>query len=217
MLVQRRRDKTAAVKLLRKLLKKQGSAPDVLVTDKLRSYGAVRQKLDCRLTTSGACARTIGLRIRISRHGGASARCSVSSPPGSASCPFTPPSTTSSTFSAISHPAARSESSGTKRSGRGGRPPRPEFEPRLLNFAPPIQVAVTRRLPDTHGKVTSTWRGALTGTCRGWSDGTSRPASVLSTGSLAHWASPRNAAPRARRHPNADRLSRLCRARRRDN
>jgi IS1 family transposase len=84
MLVQRRRDKTAAVKLLRKLLKKQGSAPDVLVTDKLRSYGAVRQKLDCRLTTSGACARTIGLRIGISRHGGASARCSVSSPPGSA-------------------------------------------------------------------------------------------------------------------------------------
>src|SRR6202034_1501704 len=66
MLVQRRRDKTAAVKLLRKLVKKQGSARDVLVTDKLRSYGAVRQKLDCRLTTSGACARTIGLRMRIS-------------------------------------------------------------------------------------------------------------------------------------------------------
>jgi len=39
LLVQRRRDKAGAVKLLRKLLKKQGFAPDVLVTDKLRSYG----------------------------------------------------------------------------------------------------------------------------------------------------------------------------------
>jgi transposase-like protein len=29
----------AAVKLMRRLLKKQGFAPDVLVTDKLRSYG----------------------------------------------------------------------------------------------------------------------------------------------------------------------------------
>ena len=35
LLVQRRRDKAAAVKLMRKLLKKQGFAPDVLVTDKL--------------------------------------------------------------------------------------------------------------------------------------------------------------------------------------
>ena len=37
--VQRRRDKAAAVKLMRKLLKKQGFAPDLLVTDRLRSYG----------------------------------------------------------------------------------------------------------------------------------------------------------------------------------
>jgi transposase-like protein len=34
LLVQRRRDKAAAVKLIRKLLKKRGFAPDVLVTDK---------------------------------------------------------------------------------------------------------------------------------------------------------------------------------------
>ena len=38
LLVQRRRDKAAAVTLMRKLLKKQGFGPDVLVTDKLRSY-----------------------------------------------------------------------------------------------------------------------------------------------------------------------------------
>ena len=40
LLVQRRRDKTAAVKLMRKLLKKRGFAPNVLVTDRLRSYTA---------------------------------------------------------------------------------------------------------------------------------------------------------------------------------
>jgi len=45
LLVQRRRDKAAAVKLMRKLLKKQGFAPDVLVTDKLRSYGAAKAEL----------------------------------------------------------------------------------------------------------------------------------------------------------------------------
>ena len=39
-LVQRRRDKNAALKLMRKLLKKQGFVPDALVTDKLPSYGA---------------------------------------------------------------------------------------------------------------------------------------------------------------------------------
>jgi putative transposase len=45
LLVQRRRDKNAAVKLMRKLLEKQGFAPVVLVTDKLRSYGAAKAVL----------------------------------------------------------------------------------------------------------------------------------------------------------------------------
>jgi len=39
-LVQRRRDRRAAIKLMRKLLSKQGFARKVVVTDKLRSYGA---------------------------------------------------------------------------------------------------------------------------------------------------------------------------------
>jgi transposase-like protein len=39
-LVQPRRDKAAARKLMRKLLKKQGFAPTVVVTDKLRSYAS---------------------------------------------------------------------------------------------------------------------------------------------------------------------------------
>ena len=38
--MQRRRDKHAARKLMRKLLKKQGFAPTDGHTDKLRSYGA---------------------------------------------------------------------------------------------------------------------------------------------------------------------------------
>ena len=48
MLVQRRRDKRAALRLMRKLLKKQGLAPKLLVTDKLRSYGSAFRHL--RLT-----------------------------------------------------------------------------------------------------------------------------------------------------------------------
>jgi transposase-like protein len=45
MLVQRRRDQRAALKLMRKLLRKQGFAPRLVVTDKLRSYGAAFREL----------------------------------------------------------------------------------------------------------------------------------------------------------------------------
>ena len=45
LLVQRRRDARAAARLMRKLLKKQGFVPDLLVTDKLRSYGAAKTQL----------------------------------------------------------------------------------------------------------------------------------------------------------------------------
>src|ERR1700690_767302 len=115
LLVQRRRNKAAAVKLMRKLLKKKGFAPEALVTDKLRSYG------------------------------GGSARCSVSNRPDppSVSCPFTPPSTTHSTSSATPPPAARFASSETKRSGRGEPPPRPEHELGLPNCAGTNSVRVT--------------------------------------------------------------------------
>ena len=44
-LVQRRRDKAAACKLMRKLLKKHGFAPTQVTTDKLRSYGAAFRQL----------------------------------------------------------------------------------------------------------------------------------------------------------------------------
>src|SRR5829696_983226 len=42
-LVQSRRNAKAAKRLLRKLLKKQGRAPRVLITDKLASYGAAKR------------------------------------------------------------------------------------------------------------------------------------------------------------------------------
>ena len=44
-LVQTRRNKRAALKLMRKLLKKYGFVPDKLVTDDLRSYGAAANDL----------------------------------------------------------------------------------------------------------------------------------------------------------------------------
>src|SRR5271156_3916261 len=56
MLVQRRRDTEAALRLMRKLLKKQGFAPKLLVTDKLRSYASAFRQL--RLT----CPHEQGLR-----------------------------------------------------------------------------------------------------------------------------------------------------------
>ncbi len=55
-LVQRRRDKRAAVKLMRKLLRKQGFAPKRVTTDKLRSYGAALRHLNLR------CHHEQGLR-----------------------------------------------------------------------------------------------------------------------------------------------------------
>src|ERR1700730_867441 len=44
-LVQPQRDKAAAVRLLRKLLRRQGFVPTVIITDKLRSYGAALREI----------------------------------------------------------------------------------------------------------------------------------------------------------------------------
>ena len=56
MLVQRRRNKRAALRLMRKLLRKHGVAPKLVVTDKLPSYGAAFR--DLHLT----CRHDQGLR-----------------------------------------------------------------------------------------------------------------------------------------------------------
>jgi transposase-like protein len=44
-LVQAKRDRRAATKLMRKLLRKQGFAPESWITDKLPSYGAALREL----------------------------------------------------------------------------------------------------------------------------------------------------------------------------
>ena len=48
-LVQNRRDRVAARRLMRKLLKKSGKAPRVMITDKLKSYGAARKDMGLRI------------------------------------------------------------------------------------------------------------------------------------------------------------------------
>src|SRR5216683_7680636 len=90
-LVQRGRDKTAALNLLRKLLKRNVPHPQVIVTDKLRSYGAALRELGFR-----AYWLTIELRTHVSRYDDGTAKCRASSRPGppNVSSPLTPPSTT---------------------------------------------------------------------------------------------------------------------------
>jgi putative transposase len=57
MLVQHRRDSCAALRLMRNLLKKQGFAPKLLVTDKLRSYACAFRHL--RLTCPDERKRSV--------------------------------------------------------------------------------------------------------------------------------------------------------------
>ena len=99
-LIQRRRDKAAALKLLRKLLKKQGFVPTAIVTDKLRSYGRRCRPLASRVSTSKACAPITGRRIRISLFDDVSAKWGASNHPSQLNASFrsTPPSTTPSIF-----------------------------------------------------------------------------------------------------------------------
>jgi transposase-like protein len=124
MLVQRRRDSQAALRLMRKLLKKQGFAPKLLVTDKLRSYAAAFRRL--RLT----CPHEQGLRRNnraensIRRCDDESVNCNASSqhdqPSASSAC--TPPYTTPSTFNAISSRERRCGSSEPRRQRNGQLP-----------------------------------------------------------------------------------------------
>jgi putative transposase len=102
MLVQRRRDRRAALRLMRKLLRKQGFTPKSLTTDKLGSYGAAFRHLGLTCPHEQGLRRTIAPRIPISRCDDASVRCSGLNQPDrpSASSVSMPPSTTTSTFSA---------------------------------------------------------------------------------------------------------------------
>ena len=65
-LVQPRRDRQAAFKLMRKLLKKQGITPTTIVTDKLRSYGSALRELGVAWRHDTGAGRITGQRIPIS-------------------------------------------------------------------------------------------------------------------------------------------------------
>jgi Family of unknown function (DUF5681)/DDE domain len=104
-LVQSKRDKHAALKLMRKLLKKYAFVPERLITDDLRSYGAAARALGLERLHERGRWRNNRPKIRISRPDDGSARCNVSralAPRRNSSQP-TPPFTTSSTSNAISY------------------------------------------------------------------------------------------------------------------
>jgi transposase-like protein len=58
-LVQSKRDKHAALKLMRKLLKKYGFVPDRMITDDLRSYGAAARDLGIESRHEGIVASSV--------------------------------------------------------------------------------------------------------------------------------------------------------------
>src|SRR6266404_2710928 len=106
MLVQRRRDKRAALRLMRKLLKKQGFAPKLLVTDKLRSYDSAFRRLRLTCTHERGLRETIGPKTRIRWCDDESVSCNASSPldQPSATSACTPPSTIPPIFNVASSP-----------------------------------------------------------------------------------------------------------------
>ena len=104
--VQRRRDAKVAAKLMKKLLKRYGIRPSLVVTDKLRSYRCASRNLGLGGVHRQGSGPTIALRTRISPSDDASAKCSASnrSVQPSAFWSSTPrpttPSTTNVTFCA---------------------------------------------------------------------------------------------------------------------
>ena len=122
-LVQTRRNKRAALKLMRKLLKKYGFVHDKLVTDDLRSYGAAAGHCESQSVMNAVDGATIERRIRINRPDDENARCKVSRvrvQPKDFS-QRTQPLTTLSTSSAISPQQERTEPSGPRRCRRGAK------------------------------------------------------------------------------------------------
>ncbi len=101
-LVQSRRNKKAALKVIRKLLKKQGFVPDTFITDKLPSYGAALKDLALSGTMILVAGRTTEPRILTYQSDRGNDECSVSNrldQRSGFSLP-TPPSTTPSTSNA---------------------------------------------------------------------------------------------------------------------
>ena len=120
-LIQSRRNKKGAKRLMRKLLKKQGCAPRVMITDKLKSYGAAKREimpgvehrqhkgLNNRAENSHLPTRAASGSCRSSNHPDRPSNFS----------PFMSPSPTCSTSNAIRNPPLTSVLLETKRSRSG--------------------------------------------------------------------------------------------------
>ena len=122
MLVQSRRDSRAALPLMRKLLRKQGFVPKLLVTDKLRSYGSAFRRLQLTCPHDQGLRKNNRAENRISLYGDENARCSGSNRldllSASSACMLR--STTPSIFNAISSRDQRCGSFEPKRRANGG-------------------------------------------------------------------------------------------------
>ena len=135
LLVQRRRDARAAARLMRKLLKKQGFVPDLLVTDKLPSYAAAKTQLRLSVRHEQGLRknnRAENSHLPVRRRERKMQR--FKSPgPAQWFLAVHARSRTPSTSNAISFPATRSASSEAKPSRIGGQRPQPELKlsPRL--------------------------------------------------------------------------------------
>ena len=77
-LVQSRRDRHAAKRIMRKLLRKHGRAPRVLITDKLRSYAAANRDLGLNVEHRQHKGLNNRAETRISQRGCARRRCAAS-------------------------------------------------------------------------------------------------------------------------------------------
>ena len=79
-LVQSRRNKQAAKKFFRKLLKGCQYVPRVIITDKLKSYGAAKRELLPGWNIARVVISITGVRTRIGRRVSASVACRGSNP-----------------------------------------------------------------------------------------------------------------------------------------
>jgi transposase-like protein len=79
--VQSRRDKAAALRLMRKLLKRQGMAPTELVTDRLRAYAAAGRELGLGAEHIQGKRKNNRAEGRMSRSDCESGRCKASARP----------------------------------------------------------------------------------------------------------------------------------------
>ena len=105
-LVQSHRNKQAALRLMRNLIRKYRMVPATFVTDRLSSYAAAIAELPLPIaheSTREACDRITGQRARMSPCGDESEKCNVSDQPDrlSGSSQHMPRSTTPSTSVAI--------------------------------------------------------------------------------------------------------------------